>query len=166
MDQDTRRNILADGERDMVGRSGVLDVDLEVREEHQGLAAILAVINIVVHASERVSYFITDKFENEYVTPCLYLPATVQSKKKKLPSTADFWLAFMIDMKVPTPVFLTRLRARPAACSRVSPIAATLSPWQGAAGAGRAIAVADNRASENVTASVRRDNITFRMRMK
>lgn len=42
----------------MVGGSGVLDVDLEVGEEHQGLASILAVINVVVHASKWVSYFI------------------------------------------------------------------------------------------------------------
>lgn len=56
-----KENVLADGEGDMVGRSGVLDVDLEVREEHQGLTAILAVINVIVHASERVSYYIAIK---------------------------------------------------------------------------------------------------------
>lgn len=33
-----------------------MHVDLEMGEEHQGSAAVLAVINVVVHASEGVAY--------------------------------------------------------------------------------------------------------------
>lgn len=51
-------DVLANGEGDVVRGSGVLDVDLEVGEEHQRLASILAIIDVVVHASEWISYII------------------------------------------------------------------------------------------------------------
>lgn len=46
----------SNGQGGLVVGLDVVHVDLKVREEHQGSAAVLAVINVVVHASEGVTY--------------------------------------------------------------------------------------------------------------